>query len=685
MSADLNGQIGREFFLSVAVPRPLDGLFTYSVRSPLAETIQAGSVVRVPFGKSTLSAVVIEAPKAISELPAELKGVTLRSVLEGTAHEFVLPEDVLALCKWAQDYYKAPPGEILGSAVSLEMLKAKGKRKEKEKPPKVFPPVVLPTLTDEQETALSQLETWRKATLAGRPEKNSHVALLHGVTGSGKTELYIELARRTLAEGKSVIVLVPEIALTPQLHERFERGLGMSVGLWHSAVAAGERRRLWLGVRKGEIRVVVGARSAVFAPVQDLGLVVVDEEHDASYKQEDRARYNARDLAVVRGKMAKAFVVLGSATPSLETLYRVEEGRYHFAELKQRAIGGGMPQIEIVDLCVEERVENIRATFAKRTLDEIQKTLDDGKRVIIFLNRRGFASFLVCEDCGESPTCPNCSVSLTAHRRGTHLRCHVCGFHQKTPDLCPKCQGLTLAPVGAGTESLEEELPLLIKGMIPVRLDRDQVTSATRLKKTLDTFRKGEANVLLGTQMLVKGHDFPEVTLVVVVLADALFRWPDFRAAERALQLLTQVSGRAGRGDAPGRVLIQTFAPDHPVLQVVRGDKPVRGFLDEELELRKVLSYPPFGRLARLRLEATEQRDAQQRAQSVAQVLSGGGVEILGPSEALLEKAKGKFRWDILIKAGEIGALHGAVQAAKRLCQERKWPLVVDVDPYSVG
>lgn len=675
---------GFDQFLSVAVPRPLEGLFTYRVNREQAASIQPGSVVKVPFGRNTLSAVVMDSPRQMSELPQELSGVNIKEILEVGSSEFVVPDDVLSLCKWAQDYYRAPIGEVLGSALSLEMLRAKGKRTKAE-PDGPIEIVPAHPLTDEQQSALGQLEQWRMEARDAASSAVPHVALLHGVTGSGKTELYLELARRTLAEGRSVLVLVPEIALTPQLHERFEKGLGIHVGLWHSALAAGERRRQWLAARSGEMKVIVGARSTVFAPIRDLGLILVDEEHDPSYKQEERARYQARDLAVVRGRINKAFVLLGSATPCLETLHRVAEGRYRKAVLKNRVLSGGMPTIDLVNMAEEPRVPDIRAPLAERTLEELRQTIASGKRAIVFLNRRGFAASLVCEDCGETPECPNCSISLTAHFKGTQLRCHVCGYHQQTPDLCPKCDGLTLFPVGAGTESLEEELPKLIPGAIAVRLDRDQITSAGRLKKALDSFRSGEANLLLGTQMLVKGHDFPEVTLVVVILADALFRHPDFRASERALQLLTQVSGRAGRGNDPGRVLIQTFSPEHPVLQVVKGQLQTEDFLKQESELREALSYPPYSRLARIRCEASTQAEARERAQIAAKATQIQGIDVLGPSEAALEKAKGKYRWDILLKAKEIRPLHQAIAQAKRVFSDRKWPLVVDVDPYSVG
>jgi primosomal protein N' (replication factor Y) (superfamily II helicase) len=680
--------------LSVAIPRPIEGLFTYRLSAELASRVQVGGWVRVPFGfgknRKETHAFVVEPPRPATDLPAGLAFESLKSVLEVSEQGAVIPEDVLALCRWAQEYYCAPLGEVLNCAAPAAALglKSAGKKTRavlSRKKAASFPHV-MPELTAEQKAALAALELMRTSAAAVR------VALLHGITGSGKTELYIELARRTLAEGKGVILLVPEIALSSQLHRRFEEGLGVPVALWHSAVASGKRRDVSAALRSREVRVVVGARSAVFAPVPDLGLIVIDEEHDPTYKQEDRVRYHARDLAVVRSRISKAFVVLGSATPSLETRCRVAEGKYGVARLHSRIGASRLPTIDIVDLGTEEMAQKVQSPLALRTIDAIRETAAAGDQVMVFLNRRGFASFLLCQDCGEVSGCPNCSISLTVHRfqtRGMQLRCHVCGHQQGAPDACSKCRSDRLQAMGAGTESLEEELPALIPGIKCLRLDRDQATSATRLERILDSFRSGEASVLLGTQMLVKGHDFPNVTLVVVVLADGLFRWPDFRSAERSLQILMQVSGRAGRGDKPGRVMIQTYAGDHPVLQVLDGRMDEGAFLETERELRQALGYPPYGRMARLRFESTERADAQAHAQTAAQAISraypNGEVEVLGPSEAFLERAKGIYRWDILLKTPQVQHLQRAIRGARELAQAGKWPLWIDVDPYGTG
>jgi primosomal protein N' (replication factor Y) len=380
----------------------------------------------------------------------------------------------------------------------------------------------------------------------------------------------------------------------------------------------------------------------------------------------------------------------------METRERVREGKYQRFELPARYASGGMPSIEIVDLVEEVRVEGIQAAIAERTLRALRETLARGEQAMIYLNRRGFAAFLRCRDCGEVSNCPNCSISLTVHKRNRELRCHVCGHLEAIPDLCGKCQSLDLDPIGAGTESLEDEIPKLIPEAKILRLDRDVITSTTRLEKTLKAFREGEADILLGTQMLAKGHDFPKVTLVVVVLADALFRYPDFRAPERALQILSQVSGRAGRRETPGRVLIQTYQPDAPVLEVLLGQRTEEDFLEEEREIRVALDYPPFGRMARLRLESSDRNEAVRQAEAIARVLRaavpdlegeepGLRLEILGPSEAFLERAKGIFRWDLLLKSSSVRALGSILHRAKHLAAREKWVLLVDVDPYGLG
>ncbi len=679
----------QDLLITVAVPRPLDSLFTYRISSDLAERVRVGSWVLVPFGRTKLHAFAVDEPKPADAIPPGLEFEKLKQVLEVGPESSVIPGEVFELCKWTHEYYHSPLGEVLHAAMPGAALGLKSARREArqlEQSGRV--PGVLHELTARQQEAFEALEQIRHRTLE---KGSSRVALLHGVTGSGKTEVYLSVARKALDEGRSVLILAPEIALTPQLHERFEAALGERVGLWHSALPDAQRRDQTAAMMSGTLRVVIGARSAVFCPLRDLGLIVVDEEHDSTYKQEDRVRYHARDLAVVRGRMGGALVVLGSATPSLDTLERVREGKYAKVDLPERVMSRAMPQIDVVDLAEEPRVEGIQAVMAERTLEAIRQELDAGNQVMVFLNRRGFAAFLLCEECSEVSGCPHCSISLTVHKRNRELRCHVCGHLEQIPDACAKCRSDRLIPVGAGTESLEDELPKLLPEARILRLDRDQVTSATRLSDVLERFRKKEGNLLLGTQMLVKGHDFPGVTLVVAILADALFRYPDFRAPERALQILTQVAGRAGRGEMPGRVMVQTFSPEHPVIQVLCGESGIEEFLEGERELREALRYPPFARLARIRVESPERAHARRDALRLSEHLSAlvremPAIEILGPSEAFLERAKGITRWDLLIKSTSVRDLHRIVNAARAASRGGlESHVLVDIDPSGVG
>lgn len=674
-----------EKIISVAIPRPLPGLFTYRLPEKWVDSVRVGGWVKVPFGRAVTHAFVVEPPKTLSELSPHLSVDSLKDVLEVSEPDAVLSEDVLALCRWAHEYYFIPLGESLNCAAPAAGLKIKGTTKKKEKKSPVIQLVKRHELTPEQKTVFQFLESYRE-------KRKSQVALLKGVTGSGKTEIYIELALKALEAGDGVLILVPEIALTPQLHQRFEKALGVPVALWHSAVSPGRRQSQSESLRKGEIRAVVGARSSVFAPIQKLGLIVVDEEHDPSYKQEERTRYHARDLAIVRSKLTHSLVVLGSATPSLESLERVREGKYILAELHHRIAPGGLPPVELIDLRNEEKVNDAQAPLALKTIRKIQETLAAGEQVIVYLNRRGFAAFLLCKDCGEVRGCPQCSISLTVHRRNGELRCHLCGYSERIPDFCPHCQGSELQAMGAGTESLETDLPKLLPDARILRLDRDQVTSASRLDKILEDFRSQKANLLLGTQMLVKGHDFPGVTLVVVILADALFRWPDFRAAERAIQILKQVAGRAGRGQKPGKVLVQTFDVEHSVLKVLCGEIPEDDFIDSERQVRQALGYPPFGRLARLRFERTDQKEATHHADEVTHFLrsmwnistDSPMIDFLGPSEAFVGKINGIYRRDLLIKAKNIQSLQKAVIQAQDFCAKHKLQVLVDIDPYTI-
>jgi len=423
------------------------------------------------------------------------------------------------------------------------------------------------------------------------------VVLLHGVTGSGKTEVYLQALSHGLAQGKGAIVLVPEIALTPQTVERFRGRFGESLAVLHSHLSDGERHDEWHRVKRGEANVVVGARSALFAPVKNLGLIVVDEEHETTYKQEESPRYHARDMAVMRGHLEGCTVVLGSATPSVESLENVHQGKYQLAKLGIRADDRQLPLIKVVDMR-HQRYEGKPTLFSSDLVEGIRLRINLGEQVMLFLNRRGYSKNLTCPECGFVPECPDCSVALTYHKKLGYLRCHFCGHAERVPDRCPSeaCKAEDWQYMGSGTEKIESQLARIFPHAHIRRMDSDTMTSKHAYHHVLGAFRKGEIDILIGTQMIAKGLHFPNVTLVGVVNADATLHMPDFRAGERAFQLFTQVAGRAGRGDVCGEVLIQTYTPTHPAVQAARrGDFDV--FIDEELEARKMLNYPPFCRL----------------------------------------------------------------------------------------
>ena len=516
--------------------------------------------------------------------------------------------------------------------------------------------------------------------------------LLHGITGSGKTEVYLHLIAEALARGAGAIVLVPEIALTPQLVARFRARFGGRIAVLHSALTDGERLDQWLRISRGELDVVVGARSAIFAPIPRLGVVVVDEEHETSFKQEERPRYHARDLALVRGTLAGCPVVLGSATPSLESHHNALTGRLERLTMRRRALDRPLPTVRLVDLRRAERKGPHRLLSAPLA-NALAETVGRGEQAILFLNRRGFSSFVVCPECGDIPQCPSCSISLSFSRRLETLRCHYCGHSTRRPPRCGACGQAAQEPMGFGTERVQEDVEALLPGVAVARMDRD-TTRGAALNKLLASFRRGEIQVLVGTQMVAKGHDFPGVTLVGVMLADQGLKFPDFRASERTFQLLTQVAGRAGRGDLPGRVLVQTYDPPHYALQAASGHD-WDGFVSAELPIRRLRDYPPFCHLAMVRITDSDERRAEALGRELARHLQTEAVDpgevvpsiwVLGPAWAPIQKIKQKVRLQILIKARHRQGLHRLLAWLDRLIDERNLAgtVAVDVDPLNL-
>ncbi len=515
----------------------------------------------------------------------------------------------------------------------------------------------------------------------------SSAFLLHGVTGSGKTEVYLRAAERCLELGGGVIVLVPEIALTPQLVTRFRQRLGDGIAVLHSGLSEVDRHVMWKRLRSGELKLAVGARSAVFAPVANLKLIVVDEEHDGSFKQEEGVRYHARDMARLRAHRSRAVCVLGSATPSLGSVAAVREKRMQRLTLPDRAHATAtLPKVELVDLRRVGPGPSGHRLLSLPMHRALERVVEAGEQAILFLNRRGFAPSLLCESCGKVTECPNCSVSLTVHRsRGQRLHCHYCDFSMLPPSKCQHCGATKLSEEGAGTERIETSLSETFPTARVARLDRD-VAAGLKSEKVLARMRAREIDILVGTQMVTKGHDLPEVTFVGVLNADAALSMPDFRAAERTFHLLVQVAGRAGRGDTPGTVMIQTRQPEHPAVALA-AQHDVSAFIDYELEARNELRYPPFSRLVMVRIDSMDENRAVSHADRLADVAgkaAPAGVEILGPAPAPLSRLRNRFRFRFVMRAADRNALRRPLLAVARAPVPAQVRVSWDVDPESM-
>lgn len=557
-----------------------------------------------------------------------------------------------------------------------------------------FTPTQPLDLNPDQQRALTAILGAMKAPRT--PDSPPGTFLLHGVTGSGKTEIYLQAIAETLAAGKGAIVLVPEISLTPQTVERFKARFSSGphqtlVAVLHSQLGTGERHDEWHKIRQGRARIVIGARSAVFAPVDPLGLIIVDEEHEHSYKQEEAPRYHARDVAVVRGQREGAVVVLGSATPSLESYYNAKRGKYQLLEMPGRVTETRLPIVRVVDLRQEHRKARggAPAIFSSQLREAIQLRLDRAEQTMLFLNRRGYSTNLQCEKCGYVAGCPNCSVTLTFHRKAQQLRCHICGHEAVVPTECPDCKNPAIRYSGLGTERVEDVLSRLFPKARVKRMDSDTLQRKDDYRKVLTDFRTGKIDILVGTQMIAKGLHFPNVTLVGIIHADLSLHVPDFRAGERTFQLLTQVSGRAGRGDVEGEVFVQTFTPFHPAIQFARRHDYL-GFYDQEMEFRKQLKYPPWSRVALLTLKGRNEDKVKFSADHLRKTLdtrlaAWRDLVIAGPAPAPLLKAESFFRYQLMIRTKAMARLSRELAALEA---ELTWPddirLTVDVDPVNL-
>ncbi len=535
-------------------------------------------------------------------------------------------------------------------------------------------------LTEEQAAAVARLRALSESGAF-------RVALLHGVTGSGKTEIYLRLSAAVRERGRSVLMLVPEIALTPAMASEFRQAFGDRVAVQHSGLSDGERHDQWQRIRRGDVDIVVGTRSAVFAPIDRLGLIIVDEEHDASYKQDESPRYNGRDVAIVRGQRAGALVLLGSATPSMESYHHAMSGKYERVVLSRRVLDRPLPTVRIVDMREEYAADGPDVVLSRALVEGLRAQVERREQALVLLNRRGFATSVFCRQCAGTIDCPNCSVSLVVHGEGQarRARCHYCNYTARVPSACPACAAPYLEQAGFGTERVEAEVKKVCPAARVARIDRDAIRKRDALTGLLSRFRDGEIDVLVGTQMIAKGHDFPRVTLVGVVSADVGLGMADFRASERTFQLLTQVAGRAGRGEAPGEAIVQTIYPQHYSIQLAcRQDYPA--FYERELVFRRAMRYPPFSSIlntvVRSRTFAGAMDDAEAIVQRVRQL--DDRLRVLGPAPAPIGRVRGEYRVQLLVKGTNRTRMREAVVGAVRGRADLARRTTIDVDPLSV-
>jgi len=681
--------------MRVAVARPVPKTFLYEALGEESRQLQPGHRLLVPFGNSKALGFFL----GWEERPL---GATLKPMEAVLEESPALTEDVFALVQFAAKHYRAPLGEALKTALPPGLNAPKPAKPTRKRKPRQVPVVGEVSARPEQ---LSKEQARVVEALYATMEAGGYQAfLLHGATGSGKTEVYLRVVEKALERGLGALVLVPEIALTPQLSGRFQARFGEQVALLHSGMSDAERLFHFQALREGKAFVALGVRSAIFAPVKHLGVLVVDEEHDSSFKQEEGLRYNARDLALVRAQQAKALVLLGSATPSLESLYNIEVGKMRLLRMQQRIHNRPLPEIQLVDLRAslsslssekspKEALpqEEVEVSLLTPTLREaLNEVLLCGQQAILFLNRRGYNRMWLCASCGKTQKCRCCDICMTYHAKAQKLQCHYCGLSQALPEVCADCGGAFLK-LGFGTERIEEELTAAFPSANIARLDKDTSVSPKKLSEILEGFSKGALDVLIGTQMITKGHDFHNVTLVCMLLADIGLSLPDFRASERVFHLLTQVSGRAGRGEHPGRVLVQTHHPEaEPIAYMLKKD--FEGFARMEMGRRHSLAWPPCARVVLIRMEGKDsglvERFSRQLAQTACNAIfqTASNVRVLGPSLAPISKVSNKYRWQLFLKGPSYAALNAPLCAVEQAVatSPQSIKVVIDVDPTTM-
>lgn len=725
----------------VAVDLSLDRQFDYQIPDELVSRVEIGSRVSVPFGHRHVNGFVVG-------LAGESEFDELKPISKVLGETSLITGPVMDLARWMSAYYLAPLETCVRAVLpAVVRRKARGEKKQLsvsltgKEPGKALTsvqhnvfhclekngPMLLSELTAAAETTASPVKTLEKKGLVTISKESIYrdphagvelvkteplalmeqqrralacildtmqlpdppPVLLHGVTGSGKTEVYLQAITHALKQGRGAIVLVPEIALTPQTVDRFRARFAdhpEQVAVLHSSLSDGERYDEWHRIRAGEARIVIGARSALFAPVRELGLIVVDEEHEPTYKQDETPRYNARDMAVLRGRLEACPVVLGSATPSLESFANARSGKYRRADLPARVDDRQMPRMRIIDMRVEAQREGRPHLFSRDLIEAVRARLDRREQIMIFLNRRGFSASLVCPECGYTAECDQCSIGMTYHKAQARLSCHLCGDERPLPTRCPACSSPQFRYAGAGTEKIEEVMNKLFTHARIERMDSDTMRRKNAHRDLLGRFRVGKIDILVGTQMIAKGLDFPNVTLVGVVNPDHALHMADFRAGERVFHLLTQVAGRAGRGDAAGEVIVQTYTPHHPAVQAARR-MDFDGFCDQELAFRRELNYPPYTHLTCVTLRGKQEKEVADTAEKFFQILEtqGDQLDVSPAMPAPIARIRGEYRWQILVRSAGAKMLNQALRAASRnMAWTKTVTVTVDVDALSL-
>jgi primosomal protein N' (replication factor Y) len=677
----------------IAVDAPLFEPLTYKCPLDLIEDLQIGATVVVPLGKRTVEGIVVGKAEQTpnSEASSQFK---IKEIISVKKEQTILPSIFLKWILWLADYYHYPLGRVL--SLAHPPLEKFSKRKSTKKPlTKSYniEDFAKPSLTAEQESCYKNIQA----------HNGYSTHLLHGVTGSGKTEVYLRLLEDLLAKGQQGLVLVPEISLTPQLVDRFAKRFGEKVAVMHSQLTEREKTNQWWEMVDEKKSILVGARSALFCPIPKLGMIIVDEEHETSFKQDEKLKYNARDAAVMRGFFSQCPVILGSATPSLETWKNVLDKKYHLHQMKHRVNDIQLPTVKVIDLKASKAEELDTFKYAEKPIwlsnelyEALVATYENQMQSALFLNRRGMSPLVFCESCGHTKECPNCDIALTLHAH-SHLVCHYCDYHEHYKIKCSDCKEGELKPMGLGTEQIEEDLKKLFPNAQIARADRDEIQNREDLENLIQNMESGQIDILIGTQMIAKGLDFPKLKTVGLVLADIGFNLPDFRATEKAFQLITQVSGRAGRhlapGEDPGKVFIQTYNTEHMSLEFAL-TADFEGFAEKELQMREILLYPPFGKMTSIRIQGSRLDRVQESCRllsSAAKQLKSkyqiySDLEILGPAEAPLAKLRGQFRYHLILKGPTSRLLN--LFFKQLLTVEKTLPsgikITLDVDPMNL-